>query len=146
MALISILSCSRIFGKKYTIAKLEISAGREILILSDYYYENDRKYYYQVIANGETKVPPTFICTGGDPNKLRFEILPGKQREIVAVVESQKPSEVVILHDFVSGETWPHALPSESSEEHKSKGLKLLQKLQPEKPTEALKLSESQCG
>ena len=136
------LSCR---GKRYEVARLKISTGEEVLIQTDYYYENNRKYYYDVLAKGTTKVPTTFICAGGDPDKLRFEIVPGRG-SVIAVVESRRPTEVLMLYDSGTGESWPHAQPAESSEDQKNKGLKLLQKLMADKSTGALKLGDQECG
>lgn len=142
MTLFSALSCS----SNYVVARLKIPAGGEILILTDYYYENDRKYTYQVMANGETKVPMTALCVGEDPEKLRFQVVLGKQGDVVAVIENQKPGEVLMLYEPNSGESWPHALPSESFENQKARGLKQLQKLQAEEPATVLKLGDFRCG
>jgi uncharacterized lipoprotein YehR (DUF1307 family) len=90
LALFILFSASSCGDRKYTVAKLEGPHGTEIHILTDYYYENDRRYYYQVVTNGETKVPTTFICTGGDPGKLRFQVLSQKQQDVLGVTETQK--------------------------------------------------------
>jgi hypothetical protein len=146
LALLVLISASSCAGKKYTVVKLGGPRQTEIHILTDYYYENDRKYYYYVVTNGETKVPTTFICTGGDPEKLRFQVLPGGQGDVLGVIETQKPTEVLILYDPISSDSWPHAVPSESFEETRNRGLRLLQKVQAESPTTTLKLSDLQCG
>jgi hypothetical protein len=127
------------------VARIKFPAG-EVLVLRDYYYENSEKYYYQVTTNGETRVPVTFMCAGGDFNKLRFELVPGKQGDVFAVIEHQRPSEVLIIYDSRIGESWPRGLPSDSFEDKRNKGLEMLKTLQGEKPESVLKLSGSECG
>jgi hypothetical protein len=61
------------------VARIKIPVDGEILVLRDHYYENAEKYYYQVTTNGETKVPATFMCAGGDSDKLRFSLSREKQ-------------------------------------------------------------------
>lgn len=142
IALSSALSCSQ----QYVVSRLGIPGAREIVILTDYYFENDRKYSYEIVANGESIVPTTALCVGDDPEKLRFEVVLGKQGDIVGLVENKRPGEVLMLYDLKSGESWPHALPSESFENQKTRGLKLLEKLQAEEPARVLKLGDLQCG
>ena len=78
--------------------------------VTDYYYENNEKFYYQVTTKGQTRVPTTFMCSGGNSEKLKFELVPGKQGDIFAVVEHQRPGEVLMLYDSRSGESWPRGV------------------------------------
>jgi hypothetical protein len=143
IALSSALSCG---DQKDVVARLAIPESGEIVILTDSYYENSRMYYYEIVASGENKVPTTVLCGGDDPEKFRFEVVLGQQGNIVGLVENKRPGEVLMLYDLKSGESWPHASPSESFENQKTRGLKLLEKLQAEQPARALKLGDLQCG
>ena len=146
LALMALLSASSCGDKQEVIARIKFPAGGEIQVLRDYYYENAEKYYYQVTTNGETRVPVTFMCAGGDSSKLRFELVPGEQGDVFALLEHQRPSEVLMLYDSRSGESWPRGLPSDSFEDKRTKGLEMLKQLQGEKPEPVLKLSDSECG
>lgn len=146
LALMALFSTSSCGDKQEVIARIKFSAGGEILLLRDYYYENAEKYYYQVTTNGETRVPVTFMCAGSDSNKLRFELVPGKQGDVFAIIEHQRPSDVLMLYDSRSGESWPRGLPSDSFEDKRTKGLEMLKQLQEEKPEPVLKLSDLECG
>ena len=118
--------CVSCTGKKYQVSKLDIPGEAEIRIVTDYYYENDRKYYYQITQKGQINVPTTYICNGGDPANLQFSLVSAQPGEVVGVVESRKPNDVLILYDTHSGESWPHALDSESFDKQESRGLNLL--------------------
>src|SRR5262245_38972689 len=91
--------------EQYVAATLNVDQNREIIIWADSYSENCEPYYYEVKENGIVTSTIHFIgCNKDDPN---FKLLFSRDRKIVGVIETEAPEELLAIHDFGTGESWP---------------------------------------
>jgi hypothetical protein len=113
-------------------AELEAGNGRLICIHRDSdLWAPSQAYLYQARVDGRATSPLT-VCAiyahGVDPE---FEVVQ-TDGSVVGVVESRDMNEVVALHDFSTGRSWPGVPPSMGWEEGYQVARELLDKLNTE--------------
>jgi len=115
----------------------------EIAIFTDSFQEVSQSLYYEIRTGSETRVPMAFF--GGTSIGLKikrdsFIVISGK--DLVGVALASDPDSVLIMHDFVTDETWPKAGYSEHFSSTRQRGERLLHRLKKETSTTDLKLGD----
>jgi hypothetical protein len=126
--------------ERYVVATLDAGSRREIRIWGDRYIENCQPLYYEVRVDGRVVSPLTFIdCKYREPT---FRLLYSKERNLVGVIEDERPEVILAINDFDSGETWPAAKAGDSWEAKLRIGRRLKDRLGADNPQLKLKLSD----
>ena len=90
------------------ISELVVGNGRTIEITAQSCWEISRSVYYEVKENGNVVTPLCAMTFDSGSDRHRYAMLSARGGSLVGVVDtSQTPHELVILHDFGSGESWP---------------------------------------
>jgi hypothetical protein len=104
--------------EEYHVATLDCGDGRLILITAATAWEVAQPLYYRVVVNGETVVPKVYFTNApNDGSRYQFDVVKAESGNLVGVVESGESGdpELVILHDFVAGGSWPRLRDDEGS-------------------------------
>lgn len=88
--------------------------GRVLTVFIQQSWEIRQEYYYSVSRNGRPFVPLTYI-TAVENTDLRVV---DSGEGVVALVQIAQPSEVVILVDTVTGQSWSFATGSDFQRKH----------------------------
>jgi len=129
--------------EEYCVVKtIDAGPDRTIMIMRRFFSNFGRPLYYQVAAGDRVVVPMTFIwgCCGRDWSP-RFKVLYSKDRNLVGLVSEKRPTVLLMLHDFRTGENWPRAKNSEPGEKSLERGVLLRDRLKSDHPELALELS-----
>jgi hypothetical protein len=90
------------------ISEVVVGKGRTIEITAESCWEISRSVYYEVKENGNVVTPRCVITFDSGNDEHRYAVLSAKGGSLVGVVDTTRtPHELVILHDFRSGESWP---------------------------------------
>lgn len=119
------------------ISALVVGKGRTIEITAQSCWEISRSVYYEVKENGKVVTPLYVITFDSGSDEHRYAIVSAKGGSLIGVVDTtQTPHELVILHDFRSGESWPRLRDDEVSydEAVRKKWRDLFDQLQGENP------------
>ena len=119
------------------ISTLVVGQGRTIEITAESCWEISRSVYYEVKENGNVMTPRYAMTFDSGNDEHQYAILSAKGGSLVGVVDtSQTTHELVILHDFGSGESWPRLRDDEVSynEAVRKKWRDLFDQLQSENP------------
>jgi hypothetical protein len=119
------------------ISTLVVGKGRTIEITAASCWEISRSVYYEVKVDGNVVTPLFAMTFDSGSDEHQYAILSAKGGSLVGVVDtSQTPHELVILHDFGSGESWPRLRDTEVSydEAVRKKWRDLFDQLQSENP------------
>ena len=119
------------------ISVLVVGKGRTIEITGQSCWEISRSVYYEVKENGKVVTPLYAMTSDSGSDEHRYEILSARGGSLIGVVDTtQTPHELVILHDFGSGESWPRLRDDEVSydEAVRKKWRDLFDQLQSENP------------
>ncbi len=119
------------------ISALVVGKDRVIEITGQSCWEISRAVYYEVKENGKIVTPLCAMTFDSGNDEHRYAILSAKGGSLIGVVDTtQTPHELVILHDFGSGESWPRLRDDEVSydEAVRKKWRNLFDQLQSENP------------
>lgn len=97
--------------RQTTIARLNLPAQRAIIISGDYCWEVSRFLSYEVKQQGQIVTSKTSLgMDNGSP--FQYEVIDAEGGALVGVLQIDRqgitPTELVIMQDFRSGESWPH--------------------------------------
>lgn len=128
-------------SKYEDIAKLDAGQGRSVYILAQRHYENNQAILYRVEVNGQVVVPDTYISSvnPGEAAGLRFKLLKSNNGAVIGIIEETVPQNIWVLHNFVTGETWPRC-DGGGLENCRKRAEGLLRELQKDHPDVAFKL------
>jgi hypothetical protein len=125
--------------EQYVVTTLDAGQDREVVIWADRYVENCQPFYYEVKVSGRITSPMSFIsCSWEEPP---FKLLSSKDRNLVGVVDGERPEVLLVLHDFASGETWPRGKDSDDWRVNSDRGRRLRDRLRADHPQLSLALS-----
>lgn len=145
LLLLGCASCSA--SGEYELETFDLGQHRSIQILASYELEVTQSIYYQVKVDDNIVIPVFMICVGIDRGQLRFGTLLAKGGDLVGIFEKRYPQEILAVHDFKTGASWPRLLSYGSTEEYYRYGEALLKELQAEHQNVKLKLGhELACG
>ena len=119
------------------ISTLVVGKDRTIEITAQSCWEISRSVYYEVKENGRVVTPLYSMTFDSGSDEHRYAILTARGGSLVGVVDTtQTPHELVILHDFRSGESWPRLRDDEVSYDAavRKKWRDLFDQLQSENP------------
>jgi hypothetical protein len=93
---------------EYHVTTLCCGEGRQIVITADTAWEISQPIRYRVMVDGEAVTTPCYFYCASETEKLRFRLVIAEKGELVGVLRAGEDQEyLVILHDFLSGESWP---------------------------------------
>ena len=125
--------------------RIELGNGRSILILtSDEAFETPA-WYYEVHVNGQIIVPMTFLygaCCSDD----KYEVLSSRDNNVVGLVLTKRPNELIAAHNFASGASWPRGRDTDTILQRLERGRTLRDVLQADNPPGKLILSDEVSG
>ncbi len=96
-------------GEYKVIQRFPLANGVSVEILQETEWEHSPMLFYTVREHGSVRVPRTFFDTAGDEELQMIESGKG----VVGFVLTSAPSDVVILFDQTTGESWPRTLGNE---------------------------------
>jgi hypothetical protein len=107
--------------REYTVAVLDCGKGRQIILKSWVRHEGISDLHYEVRADGLAGVSTTATDARGrafwearepgfDFGQLHYSTVVSKDGELVGVVAREFPYSLIVVHDFATGESWPHDL------------------------------------
>lgn len=108
------------------IQRFSLANGVSVEILRETEWEHSPILFYTVRESGSVRVPRTFFDTAGDEELQMID----SDKGVVGFVLTSAPSDVVILFDQTTGESWPQTLGEESTEAALSRGERMLLVLQ----------------
>jgi hypothetical protein len=125
---------------EYHVATFDCGDGRMIFITAATCWAHSQPVYYTVVVNGKTVTPKwDFTDAHGDAKKARFEIVKAENSNLVGLVEVSDSGdrELVLVHDFATGESWPRLRDNEAKNEPsvQRKWQDYFDRLQRENPT-----------
>ncbi|MEX1016345.1 MAG: hypothetical protein WD534_17495 [Phycisphaeraceae bacterium] len=114
---------------------LALDDARTIRIQGRLLRDHRQAYYYQVESAGEIVQPPTFFgsLAPGSP-LLSFTWHQTADGQRVGVATDTYAREILILHDFATGESWPAHDGNESVEQLQARGRAMLAPLNADHP------------
>ena len=78
-------------------------------VYADRSWEVSQGFYYEIREQRRVVTPRTAIAwitpAGQGP---QFRVLEAEKGELIGVLEAGRPEEILVLHDFRSGESWPY--------------------------------------
>ena len=87
--------------------RIDLGAGRSILILTNDEAFEITAWYFEIHENGKIIVPTTFLWGFWPNGQPEFEIISSQDNNVVGLIWTKRPSVVLVAHDFVSGASWP---------------------------------------
>ncbi len=121
--------------------RIDAGAGRTIVILLDDTAFEIPGWFFEIHVGQQVVVPTTFIsgsCRGAsDPD---FKLLTSRDRTLVGLVRKDRPEVLAVVHDFVSGASWPRGLDYDTTQVSLERGRKLRDRLQADNPEPKLSL------
>jgi hypothetical protein len=119
LLLISFSGC-----EKWHVQTLVVDDSRKIRIFKENEWEVSQTFMFDIIENGKVTVPLTafYYHSPEDPTP-KFLLV--KADQLVGVVFKSEPKKLRIIHDFSSGENWPHRTDTETWQEAHERGKKL---------------------
>ena len=138
----------------YRVVTFRCARGREIVITADTSWERSQGVYYCVKDGGTTVVPESMFDSIGSLAVIKHSLLPSKDHEVIeyrlvtseegeltGIVSSRGDGcEVLVLHDFGTGESWPSSAPLHRDSALRKWLIDAFDRLQAENP--ALHMSE----
>jgi hypothetical protein len=99
-----------LFRDEVHLATFSCGKGRKIVVTADNFWEISRPVHYRVRVNGETVVPTTsFDYVFELRASPKYHLVTAANRDVVGVVDAMRDEkEVLVLHDFTTGESWPY--------------------------------------
>jgi hypothetical protein len=126
---------------EYHVATFDCGDGRTIVITAANFWEVSQAVHYTVLVNGEVVSPKRYFtnANGNSGTLLRFDTVTAEDNNLVGVVQISESGErdLVILHDFATGESWPRLRDNEVSyaPSVKKKWRRSFDRIQQENPT-----------
>ena len=121
--------------------RIDAGAGRTFVILLDDTPFEIPGYFFEIHVGQQIVVPTTFIsgsCRGAsDPD---FKLLTSRDRTLVGLVRKDRPEVLAVVHDFVSGASWPRESGNDTYKTSLERGRKLRDRLQADNPEPKLSL------
>ncbi len=107
---------------EYHVATFSCGAGRAIVITADSAWEISQPVHYRVITDGKAARPKRtfyFAIPGETP---QFSLVSTENGAIAGVVRVEPDSrDVLIVHDFATGDSWPALFNGESDDADRSR-------------------------
>ncbi len=132
-------------SETYKLCELRVGEKRRILIRAASYAEVNQNLFYEVRIGDRTVVPGCWFTAwhrdtteGDDP---AFRVVSAEGGELVGVVEINTPEEILILHDFSTGYSWPASISGEHWKTASAHARRLLERLKGETPASHYVLS-----
>ncbi len=95
----------------YLVAKINCGNERTIEIRSSNYFEVHQDLLYQIYIGDDPQLRvATFFASVPPDEKLKeleWTVLYNKEGNIIGLTESNRSDVVLMLFDFITGETWP---------------------------------------
>lgn len=140
--LLSSCSCK----EAYPVAKLNAGANRVINIYVACSDAPTDPIFYEIAVDGKVIIEKRMMCSGSYYGDYRFEVITAMNGNLVGVIETSHPENILALHDFSANETWPGGRDDQTPMEHYKIGEKLLEQLQKEHPEKKLNIGSYRCG
>jgi hypothetical protein len=103
----------------HDIARLDLGRRRAVVIKTEADWEILQTLYYEIEVSGDVIVPATAFLSL-DPQvygQLPLDVVIANNGSVIGVIytASDAGKQLVIVHDFVTNEGWPHLYPNEVS-------------------------------
>ena len=91
------------------VAAFALGHGRQIVFAVDRSWEVSRTLYYEVIVDGRVMVPRTSVMTVDEKQLLglQFSIVTVNDGNMVGIVNTDRPEDFLVVHDFSTNSSWP---------------------------------------
>jgi hypothetical protein len=92
------------------IMQFDLPRQRQIKITGEACFDVGQPLFYEIWLTGQKQTSGSlnFIPSGAYTHMLRFQIFSSPDGNLVGVAETELAgSQTLLLHDFVSGQTWP---------------------------------------
>ncbi|MFA9478313.1 hypothetical protein ACERK3_08390 [Phycisphaerales bacterium AB-hyl4] len=124
---------------------LEIDEDRTVRIMGRLLRDHRQAYYYQVEQGGEVIAEPAFFGSlpPGSP-MLTFQWYEMDDKSLVGFAVEHRPSEVLFLYDFDTGESWPAHEGGESVAVFQARGHAMFEPLAAAHPEAGLTLRHAE--
>jgi hypothetical protein len=83
-------------------------AERRIIITGDPDWEISRPLHYQVVIGTHVSTAKCFFYALSPDEEAKFSVVTANKGELIGVVSED--GDVVIIHDFATGDSWPALL------------------------------------
>lgn len=152
LVVMATIPLARVFFDRDTVAPsvlvqdLPAGEGRVIRITVRLVLGSMQGLYYQALSQGQTAVEPAFFGSVPVGQPLPTFILHHSQQrgDLVGVAQADHPDQILILHDFSQGQSWPAHDGTESVEELEARGQAMLAQLEVDSISEPLQLLRAQ--
>ncbi|MDX1965223.1 MAG: hypothetical protein SFX18_18910 [Pirellulales bacterium] len=95
---------------EYVFKEFDCGQGRRITIYGERFPDFIESFCYEVTVNDQVVIPLCSIGARGiGPYEQDFELITAEQGNLMAIIDTKQPYEFCIIHDFSSGDSWPHA-------------------------------------
>ncbi|MEX0745995.1 MAG: hypothetical protein WD118_10385 [Phycisphaeraceae bacterium] len=137
--------CERQGPELAELRAIDVGGERVVLIKGRLLRDFRQAYYYQVQEAGEPVRDPAFFGTmpaGSDV--LSFAWHAAEDGELVGLATGTDPREILVLHDFATGESWPAHDGQEMVEPLQQRGRSMLRRLAADHPDKAFTLRRAE--
>lgn len=97
--------CIRLWNNCNHVETLDCGAERRIIITGDLIWEKSRPLYYEVVMGTHVSTAKCFFDALGPDEEAKFTVVTANNGELIGVVSEDR--DVVIVHDFATGDSWP---------------------------------------
>ena len=125
---------------KEVLKSFRLKNGQTLNIYADMWLDKGRCVYYLIKKGKQEIVPISVIDSIGPNGKYKFTLYQSNDGNLIAVSTEEYPTELIIIHDFETGESWPYIGFSEDSDSAYKRGEKLLNKFSKELLQQSFKL------
>jgi hypothetical protein len=124
--------------ERYKLCELRVGKKRLIVIRAAGYVDVNQDLFYEVRSGDRIVVPESWFSAwhsdAAQWDDPAFRVVTAPAGELVGVVATKTPDEVLILHDFSVGYSWPAAHAVEHWKTANAHARRLLEKLKREHP------------
>jgi len=97
-----------ILAEERHVATLDCGSGRQIIITADAEWERSQPLRYRVVVDEVTVVSKRYFDNQNPHETLRFSLVTADGGRLAGIVNDRHEwPTVVVIHDFVTGESWP---------------------------------------
>lgn len=97
--------CIRLWQNRDYVATLDCGVERRIVISGDSIWEISRPLYYEVMIGSHASTAKCVFHYLFPDEEARFTVVTANEGELIGVVSEDR--DVVIIHDFATGDSWP---------------------------------------
>jgi len=107
------------------VTRLAVGSNRTVVILGDACYLNARELSYQVKEGWTVTTPTSYLGSYyywglGDEKKNDYDVIYAEEQSLIGVIDkSISPPDLLIIHDFKTGYSWPHTGKHTTEEQEK---------------------------